>query len=169
MCKCRCNISWREAPTGRNNRRNGRGTNGRTDGEERRARACACVEQSRTNLAIHREYERNERKEEREKNGRERRGNEYNWLSIFLVFPLRFVPQVESFQRILCGTGALIRERERERERESTLRNESGVDGINKGGGGDSLSLSLSHSLSLRQTRVPCLPNYVSVASAAGS
>ena len=85
-----------------------------------------------------------------------------------LLSLLRFVPQVESFQRISCAAGALTRER----GRESTLRNESGVDGMNKGGGGrgggGDTPLSLARSLR-RQTRVPCFPNYVSVASAAGS
>ena len=81
-----------------------------------------CVEQSRTNLAIHREYEREGRNEKREEKGEE-------WEGMLAGFPfflcsrpplalLRFVPQVESFQRILCATGALIYKRERERERE---------------------------------------------------
>ena len=97
------------------------------------------------------------------------RGNAVAFHFSSLISLLRFVPQVESFQRISCAAGALTRER----GRESTLRNESGVDGMNKGeggegGGGGDTPLSLSRSLR-RQTRVPCFPNYVSVASAAGS
>ena len=60
----------------------------------------------------------------------------------------RIVPQVESFHRILCATGAL----ERRRGRESTLRNESGVDGMNKGGGGGEGDTLSSLSLSRAQT-----------------
>ena len=100
------------------------------------------------------------------------RGNAVAFHFSSLISLLRFVPQVESFQRISCAAGALTRER----GRESTLRNESGVDGMNKGeggeggegGGGGDTPLSLARSLR-RQTRVPCFPNYVSVASAAGS
>ena len=77
------------------------------------------------------------------------RGNAVAFHFSSLLSLLRFVPQVESFQRISCAAGALTRER----GRESTLRNESGVDGMNKGeggeggGGGDTpLSLSLARS-----------------------
>ena len=57
MCKCVCNISRREAPTGRNNHRNGGtrkdGRGGRGGRGRRGAMSVPCVEQSRTNLAIH--------------------------------------------------------------------------------------------------------------------
>ena len=156
MCKCRCNkylVEPREAPTA----------------SQRQVETIAVMAKGRTRTrgrgrteksdehAVRRTIEdkfgdtseiREGRNEKREEKGEE-------WEGMLAGFPfflssrpslalLRFVPQVESFQRILCATGAPIYKRERERG--STLRNESGVDGMNKGGGGDTLSLSPSPS-----------------------